>query len=85
MEFGTDKCAYLCVRIGKRELLGSTFTMNGLQLNEILEGDQYKYLGQDEDIAINAEINKERVMAEYFKRIRKIWNSELYGRHSHCS
>ena len=35
----------------------------------------------DEDIAIIGEINKEKVRSEYFRRIRKIWNSELYCRH----
>ena len=35
----------------------------------------------DEDIAIIGEINKEKVRSEYFRRVRKIWNSELYSRH----
>ena len=35
----------------------------------MVEGECYKYLGQDE--------NKERVSKEYFPRIRKIWKSKL--------
>lgn len=81
MEFGSDKCAYLCIQRGKRNSLGSKFKLNNLELSELESGNHYKYLGQDEDVAINSEINKERVTAEYFKRIRKIWNSELYSRH----
>ena len=30
-------------------------------------------------VGYNAELNKERVVKEYFKRVRKIWRSELYG------
>ena len=53
--------------------------MNDLTLSELPEGDHYKYLGQDEAIGIDGALNKERVTSEYFKRIRKIWNSELYA------
>ncbi len=81
MEFGSDKCAYLHIQKGERTTLGSTFEMNGLELSELKEGESYKYLGMDEDIAIIGEINKEKVRSEYFRRVRKIWGSELYCRH----
>ena len=81
MEFGADKCAYLLIQNGERSTLGSVLTMNGLELSELKDGDSYKYLGMDEDIAIIGEINKEKVRSEYFRRVRKIWNSELYCRH----
>ena len=81
MEFGADKCAYLRIQKGERKSLGSTIEINGLQLSELKEGESYKYLGMDEDIAIKGEINKEKVRSEYFRRIRKIWNSELYCRY----
>ena len=42
-------------------------------------GDQYKYLGQDESIGYDDELNKDRVRKEYFRRIRKIWSSELFS------
>ena len=54
--------------------------MNGLELNELEIGESYKYLGQDEDISYKGELNKERVTKEYFRRVRKIWKSELYSR-----
>ena len=77
MEFGADKCAYLRIQKGERSSLGSTFEINGLELSELKEGESYKYLGMDEDIAIIGEINKDKVRSEYFRRVRKIWGSEL--------
>ena len=80
MEFGADKCAYLRIQKGERTSLGSVLEMNGLELSELKEGESYKYLGMDEDIAITGEIDKENMRSEYFRRVRKIWNSELYCR-----
>ena len=54
--------------------------MNGLELNELEDEECYKYLGQDEDIGINENINKERVRIEYYRRVKQILNSELYCR-----
>ena len=54
--------------------------MNGLELNELDVGESYKYLGQDEDISFKGKLNKEKVTKEYYRRVRKIWNSELYSR-----
>ena len=52
-----------------------------LEMNDIViqpvEGDTYKYLGQDENINFDSPINKKRVTKEYFTRVRKIWASEL--------
>ena len=54
--------------------------MNGLELNELEDGDSYKYLGTDENIRYQGKLNKETVTSEYFRRVRKIWNSELYAK-----
>ena len=51
--------------------------MNGLSIHEIEEESSYKYLGQDENIAYVGKINKERVLQEYFGRVKKIWKSKL--------
>ena len=56
--------------------------MNGLELNELEFGESYKYLGQDEDISYKGELNKERVVKEYYRRVRKIWKSELYSKNN---
>ena len=79
MEFGKDKCAYVFIDKGKQKKLGEKFAVVELELNELEDGEQYKYLGQDECVGYNNILNKERVLKEYFRRIRKIWNSELYA------
>ena len=80
MSFGADKCAYMSIQNGKRHVRGETIHMNGLELNELEVGESYKYLGQDEDISYKGELNKEKVMKEYYRRVRKIWKSELYSK-----
>ena len=80
MSFGSDKCAYMYIQNGKRKIRGEALRMNGLELRELEMNESYKYLGQDEDISFKGELNKERVMKEYYRRVRKIWSSELYSR-----
>ena len=80
MKFGLDKCAYIYIERGKRKSLGTKLTINNIEISELESEDTYKYLGQDEDIGFKGELNKQRVMEEYLKRVRKIWNSELYSR-----
>ena len=50
MKFGSDKYAYLNVERGQRVPLGAIIILNGLELDELEDGDSYTYLGQDEDI-----------------------------------
>ena len=80
MKFGADKCSYVCIERGKQKSLGETIKMDEHELNELKQGETYKYLGVDEDISFKGDINKERVRSEYFSRVRKIWKSELYGK-----
>ena len=80
MSFGGDKCAYMHINNGKRKVRGETINMNGLELRELEMNESYKYLGQDEDISFKGALNKERVTKEYYRRVRKVWNSELYCR-----
>ena len=70
MEFGAQ-----------RKSLGDTIDINGLHLEELEEGDTYKYLGQDEAVGFASPLNKEKVTKEYYRRVRKIWESELYAKH----
>ena len=81
MEFGADKCAYLYIESGKRKSLGDTIDINGLHLEELEEDDTYKYLGQDEAVGFASPLNKEKATKEYHRRVRKIWESELYAKH----
>ena len=57
----------------------STRRDNNIEINQLENGDCYKYLGQDEDIRFNGTPNKERVTKKYFQRKKKIWSSELYA------
>ena len=79
MEFGKDKCAYMYIEKGKKKSLGEKLTVNEMELDELENGDLYKYLGQDESVGYNNALNKEKVTKEFFRRIRKIWSSELYS------
>ena len=79
MSFGSDKCAYMHIQNGKRKVREEKIMMNGLELNELEINESYKYLGQDEDISYKGELNKEKVIKEYFRRVRKIWATELYS------
>ena len=51
--------------------------MNNIAIGELKQDDTYKYLGQDETVTYNGPLNKERVSAEYLRRVRKVWNSQL--------
>ena len=62
MQFGNDKCAYLYIEKGNVKSLGEQLIMNNIRLNELPEGDTYKYLGQDESVAYNGQLNKEKVL-----------------------
>ena len=79
MIFGEAKCAYICIVRGKKKFLRSSIQINGLTIQELKECEQYKYLGQDESVGYHGPLNKERVLKEYTKRVRKIWSSKLYG------
>ena len=80
MEFGIDKCSYINIETGMKKSLGVNLCLNDFQISELENGECYKYLGQDEDIGSDNVLNKERVTAEYLKRVKKIWNSHLYAR-----
>ena len=51
--------------------------MNDLTIKPILSGDNYRYLGIDENIAYSGPINKTHVLKEYLNHMCKIWKSEL--------
>ena len=71
LEFGIDKCSYINIERGMKSL-GVNLCLNDLEISELENGECYKYLGQNEDIVFDNVLNKERVMAEYLKRVKKI-------------
>ena len=80
MKFGQDKHAYIYIVRGIQKSLGTKLSINGTDIEELDSGETYTYLGQDEDIGFKGELNKQRVTKEYLRRVRQIWNSELYSR-----
>ena len=77
MKFGQDKCAHLVIEKGQIKNNGQHLEMNGVKIQQVDEGECYKYLGQDENISYVGAVDKERVSKEYFNRVRKIWKSKL--------
>ena len=80
MKFGLDKYAYIYPARGIQKSLGTKLSINGTDIEELDLGETYTYLGQDENISFKDELNKQRVTKEYLRRVRQIWNSELYSR-----
>ena len=77
MTFDLSKCVYQSIESGKRKAENKPLVVNNLSIEEIEEGDQYKYLGTDDGII--GPLNKEKVIKEHKLRVKKIWNSELNG------
>ena len=77
MKFGIDTCAYIKINAGKQTNSKVPLEMNNLTNQPVTNGDTYKYLGQDENIAYIGEVNKKRVQKELYARCRKVWSSEL--------
>ena len=46
--------------------------MSKLIIQPVANGDTYKYLGQDENIAYVGEVNKNRVQKELYARCREV-------------
>ena len=77
MQFGVSKCAFQIITRGKREPCNTPITVNNLTLQEIEDGDHYRYLGMEESAGIDGILNKRKAIKEYKTRIRRIWSSEL--------
>ena len=77
MSFRDSKCAYHCIQRGKRKEIGSPLRVDHLTVQEIKEGDNYKYLGIDESVGFDGPLNKERIIKEHKRRVNRIWRSEL--------
>ena len=80
MTFGEDKCGYIYIERGSIRSHGESIIMNGVTVKELEEGESYRYLGVDENVEYNGKINKERILKEYYRRVKTIWSSELNSR-----
>ena len=85
MIFGESKCVFLATDKGKIVESHEVIVIKGVTIKPLKVGDSYKYLGQDENIGYVGPLNKTRVTAEYKKRVRKIWSSELSAYNKHIA
>ena len=78
MEFGIDKCGVLVIRKGVKVRTEGIVLPNGDVMSEIDESG-YKYLGVLEGADIMGKEMKEKVRKEYFRRVKLLSKSKLYG------
>ena len=83
MKFGQSKCPYMVVEKGKITAATGPITVNNVTINPMKEGDSYKYLGQNENLGYVGPVNKKRMTNEFYKRVKKIWKSELSAYNKH--
>uniref|UniRef100_H3AA25 Reverse transcriptase domain-containing protein n=1 Tax=Latimeria chalumnae TaxID=7897 RepID=H3AA25_LATCH len=81
MEIGVDKCAILHAKQGKLERHDNIQLLNGAEIQEIEPEKCYKYLGMQQQLDnIQHKKMKEKIEAEYNRRVRKILKSKLTGK-----
>ena len=78
MKFGLDKCGVLVVERGVKKKFDGIVLPSGEKIKEIEESG-YKYLGVLEAEVIMERDMKERLKGEYFRRVRLLLRSKLYG------
>ena len=77
MSFGIEKCKVLNVVRGKYAKLGGVQLPNGDFIEEMDEGDVYKYLGVVESTMIKHAEMKQKILTTFKKRVKSILKSEL--------
>ncbi|XP_044755067.1 uncharacterized protein LOC123314020 [Coccinella septempunctata] len=77
MEMGLDKCAIIHVKRGKLAQGGEIFVENDLAIQELSQGETYKYLGIQQALEIRTSHQKEAFKNKFFDRVRKILRSKL--------
>ena len=71
---------YVFIDKGKLKQQGKPIVINGVTIKELKDGELYKYLGVDENIQHDGDVNKERILKEYYRRVKAIWRFELNSR-----
>ena len=80
MKFGLDKCAVAHFVNGRLSGHNSGVTVGKTDTINCLEpGQVYKYLGVDESNGIQHSMMRERLCCEYFRRVKVVLWTELYG------
>ena len=77
MNFGLEKCARICSKIGRVQSkmhIGNTFEND---IEELDPRKAYKYLGIEENFDIQHKNEKEKLRKEYLGRLRLLLGTEL--------
>ena len=85
MLFGESKCTFLDIDKGKIVEAHEATVINAVTIKPFKEDDSHKYHGQNENIGLVGPLDKARVTADYKKRVRKIWSSELSAYNKHIA
>ena len=79
LEFGIDKCATLVLKRGKITKFDGISLPDGRVMKGLIEGASYKYLGILQADQIRYTDMKEKVKAEYLRRVHKVLETKLNG------
>ena len=74
MEFGLEKCAKIAFKRGKLFHSQNLVIDINREIQELEQGETYKYLGIEESEGIQHQQMKERLKREYNRRLRVILN-----------
>ena len=77
MKFGLDKCRVLNIVRGKHTVCGGITLDNGDIIEEMAEGDVYKYLGVMEAVGIKHSEMKKAIVDKYRKKLKTVLKTEL--------
>ena len=72
MEFGSEKCAMLVMKSGKRQTTDGIELPNQDKIRTLGENGAYKYLGILEADTIKQMQMKDKIQKEYLRRTRKL-------------
>ena len=77
MEFGTEKCAMLVMKSGKRHLTDGIELPYHDKIRALEENETYKYLGILEADTIKQVQMKDEIRKEYLRRNRKLLETKI--------
>ena len=77
IEFGFDKCAKCIIRAGKKVETENIVLEDNIEIKELDFETSYKYLGIEENAVIEHRKMREKLGAEYLRRVKKIFKSQL--------
>jgi len=77
MEFGLEKCGKIAFKRGKLVHWQTLVIDTNREIQELEQGETYKYLGIEESEGIQHQQTKERLNQEHNRRLRMILKCEI--------